>query len=311
MVVAVAKKAPGRPVHVIWSREEVLRQGRYRPMVAAKLTARLDDHGMPVALRAHASGAGLSLSGLQDCVYAGGSIPNFQVETSTLPIHLLPGPYRGPGYNSNAFIIESFIDECAAAAKVDPLEYRLKLLDGWPDPHWAKCLNELGAQSGWGGTLPRGQGRGVAICNWSGAGRPNAGTTVAAVARVEVSPAGKLTVQQIDLAIDPGGIINQDAVLAMLEGGAIFGLNMTLNEELTVKDGRIVEGNYNEYPMVRMRDVPMLRVHFGGISNGDRFSEAGEAPVGPVGPAIANAIFAATGKRIRQTPLRKQDLSWT
>ncbi|MDB5423995.1 MAG: Isoquinoline 1-oxidoreductase beta subunit, partial [Phenylobacterium sp.] len=310
MVVAVAKKVPGRPVHVIWSREEVIRQGRYRPLEAAKLTARLDEHGMPAAIRARTAGASFGLTGLNDSVYAGGAIPNFQVESANLPIHLLTGPYRGPGYNSNAFIIESFIDECAAAAKIDPLEYRLKLLAAWPDPYWAKCLKEVAVQSGWGGKLPRGQGRGVAISNWSGGGKPNAGTTVAAVARVEVSKTGVLSVRQIDLAMDPGGIVNQDAVLTQLEGGAIYGLNMTLNEGLTVKDGRIVESNYHDYPMVRMGDVPTLRVHFGGVSNGERFSEAGEAPVGPIGPAIANAIFAATGKRIRQTPFRKQDLSW-
>ncbi|MCR5879597.1 xanthine dehydrogenase family protein molybdopterin-binding subunit [Phenylobacterium sp. J367] len=309
MVVAVAKKANGRPVHVIWSREESMRQGRYRPMEAARLTARLDADGLPGALRARAAGAGYSLTGLSDSVYAT-VIPNVQMETHALPIHLLTGPYRGPSYNSNAFIIESFIDECAAAAKQDPLEYRLRLLAAWPDPHWAHCLREVAAQSGWGEPLPRGQGRGVAISNWAGRGKPGAGTTVAAVARVEVSKAGELSVRQLDLAFDPGSVMNRDGVLAQLEGGAIFGLNMTLNEELTIRDGRVVEGNFHEYPMVRLGDVPTLRIHFGGVSNGERFSETGEPPVGPVGPAITNAIFAATGKRVRQTPLRKQDLAW-
>ena len=107
------------------------------------------------------------------------------------------------------------------------------------------------------------------------------------------------------------GFVNHDAVLSMLQGGSIYGLNMSINEGLTIKDGRIVEGNYNQYPMVRMRDIPILRVHFGGLSNGERYSEAGEPPVGPIGPAIAGAIYAATGKRIRQTPFRKQDLRWT
>ncbi len=310
MVVAVAKKVPGRPVHVIWSREEVMRQGRYRPMEAAKLSARLDAQGMPVVLRARAAGNGHSLTGLQDSVYAGGAIPNVQMETAVMPIHILTGPYRGPSYNTNAFFAESFIDECAHAANIDPLEYRLKLLAAWPDPHWAKCLKEAATQSGWGQPLPRGQGRGIAISNWSGGGKPNAGTTVAAVARVEVTPAGVLTVHQVDLAVDPGGVVNQDAVRAMMEGGVIFGVNMTLNEGLTVKDGRIVESNFHEYPMVRVAETPTIRIHFGAVSNGERFSEVGEAPVGPVGPAIVNAIFAATGKRIRQTPLRKQDLSW-
>jgi isoquinoline 1-oxidoreductase beta subunit len=112
------------------------------------------------------------------------------------------------------------------------------------------------------------------------------------------------------VAFDCGGVVNRDAVLAQLEGGTIFGLNMSLNEGLTVENGRIVEGNYHEYPMVRIADVPNIRVHFGALSNGERMSELGEPPVGPVGPAVANAIHAATGKRIRQTPFRKQDLAW-
>src|SRR5690606_30394923 len=134
----------------------------------------------------------------------------------------------------------------------------LRLLAGWPDPYWAQCLKEVAQKAGWGQPLPRGEGRGVAIANWGGGGKPMAGTTVAAVARVEVSQAGVLKVRQIDVAFDSGGVVNRDSVLAQLEGGAIFGLNMSLNERLTVKDGRIVEGNYHEYPMVRLADVPRL-----------------------------------------------------
>jgi isoquinoline 1-oxidoreductase beta subunit len=107
-------------------------------------------------------------------------------------------------------------------------------------------------------------------------------------------------------------VLNRDAVATELEGGTLFGLNMSLNEELNIKDGRIVEGNYDQYPMIRMADVPRsLHVHFGGLSNNPRFNEIGEPPVGPIGPAIGNAIFQATGKRVRTTPLRKHDLSWT
>ena len=311
MVVAVAKKVPGRPVHVIWSREESMRQGRYRAMEATKLTAKLGPDGMPVAILARCAGHGHSTNGLANAVWTSGPIPNVQVESKTLPLHILTGPYRGPGYNSNAFFLESFIDECAAAAKIDPLAYRLKLLANWPDPGWALCLNEVARKSGWGQALPRGEGRGIAIANWGMDGKPNAGTTVAAVVRVAVTPQGELTVKQIDTAFDCGRTLNRDAALAQVEGGTVYGLNMSLNEALTIENGRIVEGNFHEYPMLRMADIPDIRPHAGGLSGAERFNELGEPPVGPIGPAIANAIFAATGKRIRQTPFRNQDLKWT
>ena len=245
MVVAVAKKYPGRPVHVIWSREEITRQGRYRPMIAAKLKAGLDESGMPAAFLARQATHGGSLLGLDDAVYAtSGSIPNLRIESQDLPLHILTGPYRGPDYNSHAFMVETFIDECAAAAKIDPLAYRLKLLEKWPDAAWANCLRTVAEKSGWGKALPKGMGQGIAIANWSGAGKPKAGTTVAAVATVEVSPAGKLHIHQIDLAFDTGKILNRDAVLTELQGWVIFGLNMALNEGLTIKNGRIVEGQF-------------------------------------------------------------------
>jgi isoquinoline 1-oxidoreductase beta subunit len=312
MVVAVAKQFPGRPVHVIWSREEVTRQGRYRPLLAAKLKAGLGADGLPSAFLGRMSGGpGFFAMGLADTAFAG-VIPNVQVESQVVPFHVLTGPFRGPGYNSNAFFLETFIDECAVAAGIDPMEYRLKLYEKWPDIGSVKCLREVKEKSGWGQPLPKGQGRGVAIANWGMQGKPEAGTTVATVVKVEVSKAGKLKILQIDVAFDTGRVMNQDAVRAELEGGTLFGLNMSLNEGLTVKDGRIVEGNFDVYPMIRMADAPRtIGVHFGGLSDNPRYNEIGEPPVGTVGPALGNAIFQATGKRIRSTPFRRHDLRWT
>ena len=133
---------------------------------------------------------------------------------------------------------------------------------------------------------------------------------VATVARVSVSKAGAITVAQIDVAFDCGSVANPDAVRAQVEGGTLFGMNAVLNEELTVKDGAIVEGNFDSYPMIRMADTAPVNVHFDALSGDKRMAIIGEAPTGPIQPAIGNAIFAATGKRLRQTPFRKADLRW-
>ena len=309
MVVAIAKKFPGRPVHTIWSREEQTRQGKYRPLVATKLRAGLDKAGMPAVFIAHQATKG-HFPRLADMPYALGCIPNVLVDAVDLPIHVQTGAYRGPGYNSYAFMVETFIDECALAAGIDPLEYRLKILAKWPDPGWTKVLKEVADKSGWGKKLPRGMGQGIAIANWGMNGKPQAGTTVAVVATVEVTKKGILKVHQLDAAFDTGRIVNRDAVENLAQGGLIFGLNMALNEEVNVKDGRMVEGNFDQYPILRTGDTPQINVHFGGLSGHDRFSEMGEPPAGPVGPAVGNAIYRAIGKRIRSTPIRKHDLTW-
>ena len=316
MVVAVARKFPGRPVHVIWSREEALRQGRYRSLVAAKYRSGLDKKtGLPVALHARYATAGIGIpmpmtAGLHDTPYVFNK--DFRIEGRALPFNLLTGPYRGPGWNSFAFITETFVDECAHAAGIDPVEYRLKLLEGYPDPGWVLCLKEASSKAGWGKSLSRGTGMGVAISNWGGTGEPKTGTTICTVATVEVSKAGKLKVHQLDVAFDTGGVLNRDAVATEMMGGTIFGLNMALNEALTIRNGGVVEGNYDAYPMLRMGDMPaQINVHFGALSGHERFTEVGEPPAGMVGPAVGNAIFAATGKRVRAMPFRLQDLSWT
>jgi isoquinoline 1-oxidoreductase beta subunit len=287
------------------------RQGRYRHMVAAKYRAGLDKDGKPQALVTRvASTEGLTQRGLLDTPYAISQIKNVKMDSNYLPLHIKTGPYRGPGYNSLAFMSETFIDECAHAAGVDPLAYRLSLLEGYADPGYALCLKEAASKAGWGKTLPKGSGQGIAISNWGSDGKALAGTTVCAVATVEVSKKGELRVQQLDVSFDTGRIVNHDAVLAQMEGGTIFGLNMALHEELNIENGRIVEGNYDTYAMLRGGDAPIIKIHFGGLSGHERFGEIGEPPVGVIGPAIGNAIFAAIGKRVRAMPLLKQDLSW-
>lgn len=312
MVVAIARKYPGKPVHTIWSREESTSQGRYRPMAGVKLKAGLNDDGYPTGLLVRHAGRGINDLGLNGTAYvAGGAIPSFQLERHELPLNFMVGPYRAPGYNTNAFAVETFIDELARAANIDPLEYRLKLLEPWTDKGWEKLLQTLAQRAGWGKSLPKGQGMGLAITNWLGLGRPLHGSTAAAVVHVEVSKAGKLIIHQLDVGADVGTIANPDGFNAQLQGGTLFGLNMASMEDLEIENGAIVSDNFDSYPMLRMRDVPMnVRTHLDATSGHERINEIGEPPVGPVGPAIGNAIFRATGKRVRELPLRKADLSW-
>lgn len=311
MAVAVARQLPGRPIHLIWSREEMMRQGRYRPLVAARVTAKLGDDGKPAALTCDVAQAqGFPTIGLTDTPYLGKLIPNVDVRTRQLDMHLLTGSFRGPTYNSYAFVVESFVDECAHAAGADPLHYRLDLLEGWPDPGWRRCLEVAAAKADWQRRPGRGHGKGIAVSNWGGFGRPQAGTTVATVADVEVARDGELRIRRIDVAFDCGRIANRDNVLHQLTGATIFGASVALGEEINIKDGAVVEGNFDAYQLLRMRDLPQVNVHLDALSGHERFGEIGEAGVGPVGAAIANAIFAATGKRLRTQPLRKHDLSW-
>lgn len=317
MVVAVAKEFPGVPVKTIWSREQCFQQGRYRTPIFTRFKAALGHDGYPLAVTSRASFVGtrplfrLTL-GYDDMPYfTSGIIPNVHISTTNLPVHVMNGAYRGPCFNSHAFFVESFIDECAVAAGIDPLEYRLKLVSKWDKP-WSDCLRVAAEKAGWGQSLPRGEGRGIAITSWPQAAMHDAGTIMCTVARVKVSRQGELAVQQVDVAFECGRVANRGAVRAQIEGGTIFGMNMTLNEQLTVKDGAIAERNFNQYRMLRIDDrLPVINVHFDALSDHPRYDIIGEAPAGPIGPAIGNAIFQATGKRLRSTPFRNHDLSWS
>ena len=317
MAVAVAREYPGVPVKTIWSREQCFQQGRYRTPIITRFKAALGEDGYPEAVTSRASFVGtrplyrLTL-GYDDMPYfTSGIIPHLHISTTNLPVHVLNGAYRGPCFNSHAFFVESFIDECAIAAGIDPLEYRLKLVSRWDKP-WSDCLRVAAEKAGWGQPLPKGEGRGIAITSWPQAAMHDAGTIMCAAARVKVSRQGELTVEQVDVSFECGRVANRGAVRAQIEGGTIFGMNMTLNEQLTVKDGVVAERNYNQYRLLRINDrLPAINVHFDALSDHDRFDIIGEAPVAPIGPAIGNAIFQATGKRLRSTPFRSYDLSWT
>ena len=319
MVVAIAKKMPGRPIHVIWSREESIRQGRYRPLQSGRLTAVLGADGMPTAMLVRLAGhaypanfatmqslgptGGLPTNGIGNAPYAG-MIPNFQVEAKPVLSNLLGGPWRGPSTLGTTFFLESFIDECALAAGKDPIEYRRALLKNEKNPAWLASLNEAAKQSGWGKTLPKGTAQGFAVGYFGE-------TMVANVMTLQVGQDGGVKVLQTDVGFDTGNVLNRDVVMNQIEGAQVMGINMAMNEELTVRNGRVVEGNFDDYPMIRVADTPKINVHFGGLTGGDRYSEIGEPPIIPVAPAMANAIARATGKRVRSLPFRNADLSWS
>jgi isoquinoline 1-oxidoreductase beta subunit len=283
----------------------------------SRYKAVLGDDGYPTAVTARAVFAGTrplyhGLQNYSDVPYFNtGIIPNVEISMTHMPMTVLAGAFRGPSYNSHGFMVESFIDECAHAAGIDPVEYRLKLVSKW-DKSWTTVLKVVAEKAGWGQKLPKGEGLGIGITSWPMATLHDFGTIIAAVARVSVSPEGDLTVKQLDYAFDCGRVANADAVKAMIEGGALFALNFNMNEELTMKDGVVTSTNFDSYRMNRIGDkLPTIKVHFDALSGHERLDIVGEAPVGPTGPAIANAIFAATGKRLRSTPFRKHDLRWT
>lgn len=308
-VVAIARKFAGTPVKVIWTREEMTRQGRYRDLAAASIKGTLGDDGMPKAVDIAQAATRVSGRNLSDTPYA---IPNFRVRTQSFNTNLMTGPFRGPMYTSNLFFLETFINMCAETAKADPVEYRRKLLANYPDKGWIKSLDEVAQKAGWGQNLPRGTAQGIAMGNWAmqttkeGAPVPNTGSTVAMVVMVEVSRRGNVSIPRVDVAFDLGSVMNQEAVRAQMEGGVNMGLSAGLLEEINIRNGAVVEGNLDNYRVLRQND-PLLpqeiHVHFGGNTGHERFSEVGEPPMGPPPAAFAHAYFRATGKWLTREPL--------
>jgi isoquinoline 1-oxidoreductase subunit beta len=303
--VQIAQHVNG-PVKVVWTREEDIQHDMYRPYFFHRISAGLDEKGEPVAWNHRLAGSSIlarwlapafddglgpdTTEGAIDLAY---DLPNMHVEYLRVEPPGIPTTFwRSPGPSHNVFVTESFMDELAAAAKQDAVAYRRALLDKSPR---AKAVLELAAEkAGWGQSLPERVGRGVSL-------QFVFGTYMAQVAEVEVSKNGAVRVRRVVCAVDCGTVVNPDTVEAQIQGAIIFGITAALYGEITLKDGRVQQTNFDTYQMLRMNEAPAIEVHI--VQNSEPPGGMGEPGTSAIVPAVTNAIFAATGKRLRSLPI--------
>jgi isoquinoline 1-oxidoreductase beta subunit len=311
--IAIAKVVQ-KPVKLIWTREEDTRHDKFRPHAVAAFKAVTGADGLPTAWsmrvvtssifastgrKAPAKGpepqavAGLANNGYK--------VPNTRVEALIKNTHLPVWYWRAPGANQHVFALESFLDEIASSSGLDPYQVRRKLLEGKPD--WLKVLDTAAEKGDWGKPLPRGTARGIAICE-------DDDSLCAQVAEVTVRPNGDVKVNRVTVALDTRYMVNPLTIAEQAEGSVIFGLTAALYGKIAIKDGVPVQGNFDTYRMVRLAEAPKIDVHL-LPSGGKVWGGAGEAATPPIAGAVANAIFAATGKRIRTLPIMDHDLSYS
>lgn len=308
--VRVAKEA-GAPLKLVWTREDDMRSGYYRPMWHSRIRAGLDAAGAPTAWAHTIVGQsfiagtpfegfiivdgidGTSVEGAVDLPYA---IPNVGVELHTTEVAVPTLWWRSVGHSHTAFVVESFLDELAHAGGVDPLALRRRLLGAHPEQ--LAVLELAAARAGWGQPPPAGRARGLALHH-------SFESTVAMVAEVALE-SGRPRVHRVTCAVDCGRVVNPDTVEAQLQGAVGFGLTAALYGEISLRDGRVQQSNFHDYRMLRMHEMPAVDVHL--VPSEQPSTGVGEPGVPPVAPALCNALFALTGKRIRRLPIRPEDL---
>lgn len=297
---AAISAAIGKPVKVIRSREEDIAQDSQRPPVWGTYKAALGDDGLPVALVTHFVGEekmpAFSQRGVANMPYL---VPNRRHEYSTIQNHIPIGYHRAPGANHNGFIVEQMADELAQAGGWDPLEWRLKMTEG--NEPWQRVLLAMKEKSGWTTELGRGEGMGLAVVE-------SHGTIAGCVATVAVSRRGQIFIDKLEFFLNSGYVINPLAAREQAESSAIWELSHAMFGGLVIRDGRIVNTNFDSYPMMKIADTPpQIEVHM-EMSQDQWWGGLGEPAGPPTPPAVANAIFYATGKRIRTTPLSQAEL---
>ncbi|WP_456791867.1 molybdopterin cofactor-binding domain-containing protein [Bradyrhizobium sp. USDA 4506] len=315
--VAIAKQMPGTPIKLLWSREEDMQHGKYHPITQCKLTGAFDADNNLVALHYRLSGQSILFSvrpealqnGMDPAAFQGVaqtgeaaigySVPNLLVEHSMRNPHVPPGFWRGVNVNHNAIYMECFMDELALAVGQDPLEFRRKLMGKHPK-HLA-VLNAVAEKIGWGTPAPQGVYRGIAqVMGY--------GSYVAGAAEISVTDGSKVKVHRIVASTDPGYVVNPAQVERQIAGSFVYGLSALFYGGCTVKDGRIEQTNFDTYNSMRINEMP--KVESVMVPSGGFWGGVGEPTIGVAAPAVLNAYFAATGKRIRSFPLRNQNISF-
>ena len=307
-------KAAGRPVKTVWTREDDVRGGYYRPAFLHRVRVGLDAGGRPVAWRHTLVGQSIlagtpfesamvkngvddtSVEGVADSPYLK-EIPDHHVDLHSpgtgVPVLWL----RSVGHTHTAFVMESLIDELALAAGKDPVDYRRALLGS--HPRHLGVLNLAAEKAGWGLPAPQGRARGVAV-------HESFGSFVAQVAEVSAA-GGRIRVHRVVCAVDCGTAVNPESIAAQLEGGIAFGLSAALHGALHFKNGQVQESNFHDYRMLRMHEMPLVEVHI--VPSTEKPTGTGEPGLPPIAPAVLNALYAATGKRVRRLPVTASDLT--
>ena len=301
--------AVGRPVKLLWSREEDTQHDFYRPASMARLTAAVNKEGRLTGLRTRVAAPSIltslgmkaadgtdpvALQGIADMFY---SVPDFRADYVLRTLHVPVGFWRSVNHSQNTYFREHFLDQVARETGQDPYQFRLGMLK--ESPKQRAVLQAVAAKAGWGEALPANTHRGIAV-------ETSYGSHCAQVVEVKVNGDGTFRLLRVVCVIDPGHVVNPDTIAAQVESGITYGLTAALFGDITIRKGRVLQGNFDDYPMLTLRQMPVVETHI--LASGDFWGGMGEPPLPPVAPALCNALYAATGKPVHSLPLSTHGL---